>query len=226
MSTADGRRAAPRPPRAPTAGRPLPFWSLQLAEFLSAVVLVDVSVHVRGGGSLVAAAALFALLAALARGPLGLLRLCPQRLHVALLVGVAALVAASPVVPTLRPDLEGFIVLEFAAVGLIRVATLTRTSDAPGSGVRSRRDRTVIDTTASVVGPGGSRPPGDPPAPPNAGGARQAGRAAGAAAASGRRLVTTHGPTVEAHLKRSIQTAGRWVGRVTSPSPERPPPRD
>lgn len=230
MSHVDGRNAAVRPTPSP-AGRPFPFWVLQLAELIAAVVLVEVSVHVRGGGTLIATSVALALLAALAQGPLGLLRICPQRLHVALVVVVAALAAGAPAVPALRPDIEGIIVLEFAAVGLIRVATLTRTSEQAGGTSRNRRRAPVIDTTASVVDPAArSRPPTGTSGASSARGAptesaaRRAGRTAGAAAASGRRLAATHRPTAEAHLKRSIRGAGRWAGRFTSTAPERRPP--
>lgn len=209
MSNAGGRRATGRK-RAPAAERPLPFWLLQLAEVLGAIVLVEVSIHVRGGGTLVAAAIGYALLAALSRGPLGLVRLCPQPLHVVLVVAVAALAGAAPLVPRFRPDIEGILVLEFATVGIIRMATLTRTSEPAGSAARAR----VIDARASVVDRAPSPPrPGPPTRPDGATPARRAGRATGAAAATGRRLVETHGPTAKAHLKRSIRTAGRWAGR-------------
>lgn len=210
MSNARGRRA-PGPDRARAAGRPLPFWLLQLAEVLAAVVLVEVSIHVRGGGTLVAAAICYALLAALSRGPLGLVRLCSQPLHVVLVVVVATLAGASPLVPRFRPDIEGILVLEFATVGIIRMATLTRTSEPAWSAIRAR----AVDASASVVDrpPVPSRPPGQPTRPDGATPARRAGRATGAAAATGRRLVEIHGPTAEVHLKRSIRTAGRWAGR-------------
>jgi hypothetical protein len=224
MSVAEGRTAATRPARSPARERPLPFWVLQLSELIAAVVLVDVSVHVRGGGLLIVAAVAFALLAAVARGPLGLVRLCPQRLHVSLVVAAAALAAAAPAVPALRPDIEGIIVLEFAAVGVIRVATLTRTSDQPR---RVGRGRTVIDATASVVdlASAPAPPPRQGPSEPDrARRAHQAGRAAGAAAATGRRLVETHGPAAEAHLKRSIRQAGRWAGRFRSRASDRRSP--
>lgn len=224
-TTARGRETSARPARPPAAGRPLPFWVLQVTELVAAVVLVDVSVHVQGSGSLVASAIGLALLAALARGPLGLLRLCPQRLHVALAVTLAALAAASPVVPALRPDVEGIIVLEFAAVGVIRVATLTRTSDYPSP---TARRTTVIETTAAVVDRAAPAPPppAGAPGPRTANAARQAGRAAGAATAAGKRFVETHGPGAEARLRRSIRQAGRWAGRIGArPSDGRSPGR-
>ncbi len=201
---------------------------VQATELIVAVIFVDISVHVRGGGLLVGAAAAFAALAVTAQGPLGLLRLCPQRLHLALVVTAAVLVAAAPLLPALRPDVEGIIVIEFGAVGLIRVATLTRSSDyradVAGTG-RGRGGARVIDATASVVDSRRDRPGSAPRTPGGQDGgsdpageraARSAGRTAGAAAASGRRLVAKHRPAAEARLKRSLRNAGRWAGRMTA----------
>jgi hypothetical protein len=207
------------------------MWVLQVTELIIAFVFVDISVHVSGGGLLVAAAVPFAALAVTAEGPLGLVRVCPPRLHIALVVGVAALVAAAPLFPVLRPDIQGIIVLEFGAIGLIRVATLTRTAEQPRVIRTKRGARAVIDTTAAVVDPG-DRVGGDdgcppPPTGPNGpivdGTARRAGRAAGAASASGKRLVAKHRPAAEAHLKTSIRTAGRWAGRLITPPDDREP---
>jgi hypothetical protein len=227
MSTVDGRNAVARPADVAARPRPFPVWVLQVTELIVAVVFVDVSVHVSGGGLLVAAAVAFAALAITAEGSLGLLRIWPPRLHIALVVAVAALVAATPVLPALRPDIEGIIVLEFGAIGLIRVATLTRTSERPRAAGTRRGSQRVIDTTASVVDPGDPVAPGPPPTPPGpagAGAARRAGRTAGAAATAGKRLVATHRPAAEAHLKRSIRRVGRWAGRLTSPPDDREPP--
>ncbi len=229
MSSVPGHGAASAPTGAPAGRRPFPFWVVQATELVVAVIFVDVSVHVRGGGLLVAAAACFAALAVTAEGPLGLVRVCPQRLHLALVVSVAVLLAAAPLVPALRPDVEGIIVLEFGAVGLIRVATLTRASEyRPGVARARRREARIIDATASVVDPNagrtatGARGTGGAGAAPGAGtresAARSAGRTAGAAAAAGRRLAAKHRPAAEAGVKQSLRQAGRWAGRLTSSS--------
>ena len=232
MSHADRRSASIGSARMRPTGHPFPFWVLQLAEMIAAVVLVDVSVHVGGGGTLIAAALAFALLAAVAQGPLGLVRICPQRVHVALVVTAAALAAVAPAVPALRPDIEGIIVLEFAAVGLIRAATLTRDIGAVSRCVPK----------PAPVGDGhrhhrfGRRPHHRPDAPPDRHSGRNAsrcgdpergagaGRAAGAAAESGKRLAASHRPAAEAQVKRSIRHAGRWAARFTSPPSDRRPP--
>lgn len=219
-------RTGPLTAAAPGNGRPFPFWVLQVTELVIAVVLVDVSVHVAGGDLLVAVGGVLAVLAVSAQGPIGLVRLCPQRLHVALAVVAGALAAAAPLVPALRPDVEGIIVIEFAAIGLIRVATLTRTAEyrvgVPGSRRRTggRETGPVIDATASVVASRNDSAAADPDEhgrdPEGESAARRAGRAAGAAAASGRRLAATHRPAAEAGVKRSIRHAGRWAGRLAS----------
>ena len=221
------------PPRATVRNRWLPFWVLQVTELVVALVFVDVSVHVSGGGLLVAAAAAFAALAVTARGPLGIVRICGERLHLVLVMAAAGTAAVAPVVPALRPDIEGIIVLEFGAIGLMRLATFTRTSDTPRAVGSSRRGSAVIDAKATVVVPGGTS--GAPPAPtdrstgqlssehPSSGGAapgsataRWLGRTAGAAAASGKRAASRHRPAAEERVRRSIRSAGRLTGRVTS----------
>ena len=187
-----------------------------------ALVLVDVSVHVGNSGLLVAAAVVFAALAVTADGPLGLVRICRPWLHLTLLVAVAAVVAVAPLVPSLRPDVEGIIVLEFGAVGLIRLATLTDMGPSPRPSWLSRRsDPSVIDATATVTsGPGaGARPPAAragprrrPPGPPPG----RAGRAVGAASASGRRAAARHRPAAEEQMRRAVRRAGRFTGRFLS----------
>jgi hypothetical protein len=226
LPPADKRDVVTSPSGDPVERRPFPFWVLQVTELIVAMVFVDVSVHVRGGGLLLVGAVVLAALAVTAQGPLGVLRLCPQRLHLTLIVTASLLIAAAPLLPGLRPDLEGIIVVEFGAAGLIRVATLSRADDRAGVGARRGHAR-VIDTTASVaerpvpVHPQSGQSTGAPP-PSNGdsgmeGMARRAGRTAAATEAAGRRLWARHRPTAEAQLKRSIRNAGRWARRVTSP---------
>ena len=62
----------------------LPFWSIQATEIVVALVFADISVHVANGGLLVGGAIALLGLAVTAQGPLGLFRICGQRLHVAL----------------------------------------------------------------------------------------------------------------------------------------------
>ena len=222
------------PFRAAVRNRWLPFWVLQVTELVVALVFVDVSVHVSNGGLLVAAAVAFAGLAVTARGPLGIVRICGERLHLVLVMATAGTVAVAPVIPALRPDIEGIIVLEFGAIGLMRLATFTRLSDTASAVSPSRRGSAVIDAKATVVAPGGTsgatsgaRPApgaGSPGAAPGSATARWLGRTAGTAAASGRRAAARHRPAAEARVRRSIRSAGRLTGRVTSrpADPEEP----
>jgi hypothetical protein len=196
----------------------IPLWVLQVMELAVALVFVDVSIHVADGGLLVAAAVAFTALAVTVQGPLGIFRLCRPPLHLTLLIAVAAVVAVTPVLPMLRPDIEGIIVVEFGAVGLIRLATLTEmvpSSRSRLSSARRRDDDPVIDATASVT-PDGAAPGRAAPPSSTGAAARWAGRAAGAASVSGRRAVARHRPEAEAQVKRALRGAGRLTGRVTS----------
>ncbi len=254
MSEGNASGAVPPPtPATPTTGRPtavgpadpattggrrrwVPLWVLQLAELVVAFVFVDISVHVANSGLMVVAAVALAVLAVTAHGPLGIFRICPPWLHLTLVISVAAVVAVAPVVPALRPDIEGIIVIEFGAIGLIRLATLTdmHASSRSRRPLASRRhDPSVIDATATVTGDtavpssGGDTRPTAPP--PTGAAARWAGRAAGTASASGRRAVAKHRPEAEKQVKRAIREAGRLAARITShsePGPSGPRPGD
>jgi hypothetical protein len=90
------------------------------------VALVLGSVHVSGGALLVGAGIAFALLAATGPGPLSVARVCTPRLHAVLDVVVALCLALAPVLPAMRPDATGVVVAEFAAIGWLRLTTLTR----------------------------------------------------------------------------------------------------
>ena len=217
------------PARRSFRGRWIPFWGVQAAEIAVAFVFVDISIHVARGGLLVGTAFALAALAVTAQGPLGIVRICGQRLHLLLVTIVSAMAALAPIVPVLRPDIQGIIVIEFGAVGLIRVATLTRTGDPrPAPPGRRRRSR-VIDATATVA------PPGSPAAttagsgrsrsPSTGSAARQAGRVSGAAVATGRRVATKYGPEAEEQAKRTIRGIGRAAGKVSARlSPPKDPP--
>jgi hypothetical protein len=88
--------------------------------------LAELSIHIGHSGLLLAAAGAFAFLAVTARGPLGLARLCGPRLHATLDIVVALALATAPIVPALRPDGAGIVVVEVAALAWVRLATLTR----------------------------------------------------------------------------------------------------
>jgi len=122
-----------------------------VCEYGLAVLLVLSSVHVAHGGLLAAGGVAFGLLAATGPGPTGVVRVCPPRLHAALDVAVCATLAAAPLVPALRPDLAGILLVEFTAVGWLRVTTLTafRRRPRPGAG----------PTTGTAPAPGGALQP-------------------------------------------------------------------
>ncbi|HYA67934.1 MAG TPA: hypothetical protein VED63_04285 [Acidimicrobiales bacterium] len=151
-----------------------------MCEYAIAVALVVTSVHVAGGGLLVAGGIAFGLLAATGRGPTGVAPVCPPRLHAALDVVVALCLALAPILPALRPDLTGILTVEFAAVGWLRVTTLT-----------SFTRRTPVTTPDGQAVPPPGRTAGDTdataPAPRSSsrsailGGARHLGRGAGRA---------------------------------------------
>ena len=137
----------------------MPFWVLQLAELLAAVAFADLSLHVDNGGLLVGGTVAFALLAVTAQGPLGLVRVVPRRLHVLIACVVCVLFALAPVLPQARPDASGIIIVEFGAVGLFRLATLTRTDVTvrvprdPGGPIRQPTAAAPVGEAAGL-GPG------------------------------------------------------------------------
>ena len=131
--------------------------------------------------------------------------------------------------------------VEFGAVGLFRVATLTDDEPgAPGHASGRVHGSPVIDTTATVAGerggggaaggmgggigtsPGtetgtGSNGGRSTAAPTTSGAAaRWAGRASGAAVASGKQVVTDYRPEAETQVKRTIRGIGKLAGRVSS----------
>jgi hypothetical protein len=221
-----------------TTNRVVPFWILQATELVSLLALADLSLHVTHGGLLVGAGALFAALALVADGPLGVVRLCGRRLHVVLVMVASVVVGLAPIVPAIRPDLEGILVVELVAVGLLRLASLTSTVQRPRLVVPPG---TVVETTATVVDASSppTRPPTSPPTSPHgaaaspratssprasasagASAARWAGRAATAAAQASAR----HRPAAEAQVKRALRSAGRATGKVTTRTDPPDPP--
>ena len=134
--------------------------------------------HVARGGLLVAGAGAFAALALTAPGRLGALRVCGVRLHAVLDVVVALALAAAPALRSVRPDATGIVVVEVAAVGWIRLSTLTR----------YRRPQPAAPVAVPTSGRGATAPRAGGATAPRAGvatvpaalasGARGAGRAA------------------------------------------------
>ncbi len=209
--------SGPRPPSSPGRRRRwLPFWLLQIAELTVALAFVDISVHVDHGGLLVGAAIGLFALAVTARGPIGILRICDRSLHLVAVTVGGVLVAVAPLIPALRPDLQGMVVLEFG--GLIRLATFTATAPATRGSRAGRPGTPVIDATATVsprrAPSGGATGPGTPSP------ARWAGWATAQAAASGRRAAARFAPVAEARVRRTLWSAGRAAGQARRAKPD------
>ena len=217
---ADTARPGPAPR---TVGWRIPFWALQVLELGVAFLLVTQSVHVGHGGMLIVAGAVLAVLALTADGPLGIYRFCGQRLHVVLVVGVAVAMVVAACIPSIRPGLEGLLVIAFAVVALVVLAARTTVTGGRGrrKGRTGRRGHEVIDATATVVTPGQETAAPGTPAADSA--IRKAGRTTGAAAAAGKRVVDEHRPVVEDQVKKGLRGAGRLAGRLAGP---KSPPDD
>jgi hypothetical protein len=207
----------------------VPFWVLQAAELAVALVFVDVAVHLDSEGALIGGAALLALLALTARGPLGIARICPKPVHVVLAVVAGLAIALSPILPVLRPDLAGIVVAEFAAVGLIRLATLTRTAEPAPAGetpAAGAAEVPAAEARAAEARNGEHDDDrGDEGQRTDLTVTERSMRSATAAAVVGRRAVERYRPAAEDGARRAIRGAGRSVGRVlrrASPPAEGP----
>ncbi|HLH28902.1 MAG TPA: hypothetical protein VKW77_08285 [Acidimicrobiales bacterium] len=233
--------------RRPERRQPFPFWVLQAAELAVALVLVDVAVHVERPSLLLGSAGALALLALLSDGPLGLVRLLGPRRHVlscvVLCAAIAGLFVAGIALPSLRPGAAGIVVGLVAAVGLARLATLTRTAPPipAGSWPAPVIDANAVEVATARPGPAGAayaphqahqaqqaHPPqsaaSDPadPADPAAGASAEGAQAstdrlarrAGEAVAAGRSAARRHRPAVESQARRGIRSLGRAVGRL------------
>jgi hypothetical protein len=196
----------------------LPFWVLQATELVIAFVFVDISVHVARSGLLVGGAIALLALAVTARGPLGLFRMIGQPLHRHLTMAASVTLMVAPAIPVLRPDIQGIIVIEFGALGLLRLCTLTRTSESGPTGWRTiPAHGVVVDARVVETKVAGQRTAASGPTDASADStARRAGRATGAVITSGKQVVTEHRPAVEAKVMRSIRNLGRWAGRLSS----------
>ena len=199
----------------------IPFWALQVLELGVAFLLVTQSVHVGHGGVLIAAGTALAALALTADGPLGIYRVCGQRLHVVLVVGVAVALVVAACIPSVRPGLEGLLVIALAVVAIVVLASRTTVTGGRGRRRTGTTRRQVIEATATVVGPG--PPPTAPPPADVDSAVRKVGRTTGAAAAAGKRAVDEHRPVVEDQVKKGLRGAGRLAGRLTGP---KAPPDD
>jgi hypothetical protein len=156
---------------------------------------------------LLVAAGAFAALAVTARGPLGLVRICGPRLHATLDIVVALAVAAAPILPALRPDITGILVVEVAALAWVRLATLTRYTRMPAAAGPAGAGAGAGDT-APASPPTAQGTPVDPTLPPptSAVVVRGLGFLAGRSA---RRL-----PEADEKLRDGARQAGRHAARL------------
>jgi hypothetical protein len=200
--------------RAPTPGRrrPIPFGLHQIVEYLLAVVLVVLSVHIGGSDLLLIGGIAFGLLALTARGPFGLLRLCPARLHGILDVVVAVALALSPLVRPLRPGIVSIVVIEVVAVAWLRVSMLTRYRPPASSADSASTDPAAAAAPSARPA---SAPADDPTPGPALGAIRHLGRlSAGArqrlpeaqgALESGARQLGTHSGRLQRAWRRTTR---------------------
>ena len=187
-------------------------------------LLVSQSVHVAGGSLLAASGILVGLLALSVQAPLGVVRICSPKVHLVLIRVLSVSMTAALVVPASRPDLEGIVIVLFAAVALILLSTRTAVRGGWGRRRKGWRRDGAIDATATVAQPRtppAQSPPGDVDSDSTI---RRVGRTTGAAAAAGKRAVDEHRPVVEHQVKRGLRGAGRLAARLAGPkSPPDPP---
>ncbi len=161
-----------------------------------------VSVHIGGSPLLLAAASVLGLLALTARGPMGVVRVCGARLHAVLDVTAGILLAASPLVPALRPGIVGIVAVELVAVAWLRVVTLTRYT--AGVDRRAPTDGADAATTARATAGSGAGAEGAPPAP-----TISAVRRLGRMTAGARTRLPEAGRTLDSSARRMGGHAGR-----------------
>jgi hypothetical protein len=212
-SDAGADAPSPGSTRQPTGWR-IPFWALQVLELGVAFLLVTQSVHVVHGGVLVGAGVVLVVLALTADGPLGIYRVCGQRLHRTLVFALVVALVVIACIPSLQPDLEGLLVIVLAIVALVVLSSRTTISGGRGRRRGGKGVGDVIDATATVAGPD-EAPSTESEDPDTA--IRKAGRTTAAAAAAGKRAVDEHRPVVEDQVKRGLRGAGRLAGRLTGP---------
>ena len=212
--------------RAPAAAahRVLPFWVLQAGQLGAAGALVDLSIHLARPQLLLALACLLAGVALLADAPLGVVRVLPRKPAAILAVAVSVAAVPAMLAPPLRPGVEGAVIVVFVAIGIARLATLTRLAVGPGPEARpgaapgDHAEESARDG-AGVRSGGGETPPADGGGP---GEKPIDGRGTGAAAA--RRLgveaarlaiaAERRRPEIERAARRLARRAGRATGRV------------
>jgi hypothetical protein len=183
---------------------------------------------------LVIGAGALVLMAATARGPLGIARLCGPRAHATLDVFVPIAIGLAPILPALRPEPIAIVVVELAMVATLRVGTLTRYTRAPavtdnaGAPERGVTSATVISADAAAdTNPGTARPKYAPALARGLG--NLAGRTArrlpdaDAAVRRGAREAGRRVPDAEAALRRGARYAAERAARLTRPDRDAAP---
>ena len=193
----------PVPRRDGPARWEIPFWALQVVELGVAVLLVTQSVHVGHAGLLIALGAVLAALAVTADGPLGIDRICSQRLHCVLVVAVAVAAVVLAFLPAVGPDAEGVLMIVAAAAALVFLVTRTTADRGP---------RRASPAGASLHHRAGHRRHGDGRPP----GRRTGRRGAGRGPRCGHRAATRR-------TQRRLGGGGRQAGRGRAPAPGRGP---
>jgi hypothetical protein len=216
MSSNDGAHAPPPGSARQATGWRIPFWALQVLELGVAFLLVTQSVHVIHGGILVGAGVVLVVLALTADGPLGIYRVCGQRLHRTLVFALVVILVVIACIPSLRPDLEGLLVIALAIVALVVLSSRTTLTGRRGRRRGTKGRGEIIDATATVADPDSGGPPLSESEDSDTA-IRKAGRTTAAAAAAGKRAVDEHRPVVEDQVKRGLRGAGRLAGRLTGP---------
>ncbi len=218
--------------RAPAgaAHRVLPFWVLQAGQLGAAGALVDLSIHLARPQLLLALACLLAGVTLLADAPLGVVRVLPRKPAAILAVAVSVAAVPAMLAPPLRPGVEGAVIVVFVAVGIARLATLTRLAVGPGPQARPGTapgdhagDHAGARSGGGGTSPAGGSDPGERTMDQRGTGTAAARRlgveAARLAAAAERRR-----PELERaarHLaRRAGRAAGRVQGRLRDPEPD------
>ena len=178
--------------------RRLPFWILQAYELIAALLLVWVSAHLVHGVLLTLAGVALAVACLCADGPLGIVKWCGRRLHVAIVLILVAASLGGLVLASLRPDAEGILLLVLVQAGLAYTALLTRTAAARPAGT----------TPAPAPATSGSGPPDSGPSTLD-----RAARSLGAGAGAGKRAAERHRPAAEQAARKTARGAGRLAGR-------------
>ncbi len=119
--------------------RYIPFGAHQGVEYIMAILLAGVAIHLSGDmeWALLGGALAIFLLSFLTKAPLGGGRIVAMKVHLVLDLAIAVGLALSPLIATSGVDATGIITAEATAVLLARMSTLTRKQPRPRKTPRS-----------------------------------------------------------------------------------------